>query len=536
MPILKVDEKEIEVPQGTTVIEAAKKAGVFIPHYCYHPGLSIAGNCRMCLVEIEKAPKLQISCNTPVAEGMVVHTKNERVKNAQQAVLEFLLINHPLDCPVCDQSGECELQNYYMNYGLYESRLMENKVKKPKAVPVGPTVMLDAERCVLCSRCVRFCDEITGTNELGIINRGDHTEITIAPDTELNNKYSGNVVDICPVGALTDRDFRFKCRVWFLETSPSVCPGCSMGCNIEIHWNKQRPYQTPEERVMRIKPRFNEAVNKWWVCDEGRYGYHFIDKDRILRPIKKVDGRLLQETSWDEAIEQVALLLSQSKGAGVIASTNLTNEDLWVVKEIFEKHLPVQTMAYAWTKKPGYQDQFLIKSDKSPNTRGAQALGFQDKAQEIFSTALKGQIKTLILFGHNLIELLGKDTADQIRSNVENIIIIGSNRHEGLSLSNWVLPSTVYAEKDGTFTNVQGRVQRIFRTFASLGEAREEWEILKMLGQKMGFKLDFQNSRAIFQAIAQVTPQFQGMSYEKLGSIGLTLNEEKMDPVGAHVG
>jgi NADH-quinone oxidoreductase subunit G len=412
---------------------------------------------------------------------------------------------------------------------------MENKVKKPKAVPVGPTVMLDAERCVLCSRCVRFCDEITGTNELGIVNRGDHAEITIAPDTELNNKYSGNVVDICPVGALTDRDFRFKCRVWFLETSPSVCPGCSMGCNIEIHWNKQRPYQTPGERVMRIKPRFNEAVNKWWVCDEGRYGYRFIDKDRILKPLKRVDGSL-QETSWDEAIEQAALLLSQTKGVGVIASTNLTNEDLWIVKEIFEKQLPVQTMAYAWTKKPGYQDQFLIKSDKSPNTRGAQALGFQNKAQEIFSAALKGQIKTLILFGHNLIELLGKDTADRIRSNVENIMIIGSNRHEGLSLSNWVLPSTVYAEKDGTFINVQGRVQRIFRTFASLGEAREEWEILKMLGQKMGFKLDFQNSRAIFQIIAQSVHAFQGMSYEKLGSMGLTLNEEKKDPVGAHVG
>ena len=206
---LTIDGKEIEVPKGTRLIEAAKQLGTNVPYYCYHPGLSIAGNCRMCLVEVEKIPKLQISCHLEAQEGMVVRTNTDRILKTRQHVLEFLLINHPLDCPVCDQAGECWLQDYYMKYGLYDSRLNENKIRKPKAVPVGPTVMLDAERCILCSRCVRFTDEISKTSELGIINRGDRGEIAVFPGKELDNPYSGNVVDICPVGALTDRDFRF---------------------------------------------------------------------------------------------------------------------------------------------------------------------------------------------------------------------------------------------------------------------------------------------------------------------------------------
>lgn len=526
MPTLKIDDKEITVPQGTSIIEAAKQTGTFIPHYCYHPGLSVSGNCRMCLVEVEKAPKLQIACYTPVTEGMVVHTTNDRVKSARQDILEFLLINHPLDCPVCDQSGECELQNYYMKYGLYDSRFTENKVKKKKAVPVGPTVMLDAERCILCSRCVRFCDEVTQTHELGIVNRGDHSEIIA--QKELNNPYSGNVVDICPVGALTDRDFRFKCRVWFLASTPSVCPGCSMGCNIDIHWNKERPYQTPGQRVIRLKPRFNADVNKWWICDEGRYAYSSIDEKRVLKLKKKEEG-VLQESSWENAFENITKLFSNPESVGVILSTHLTNEDFWMAREVFSKHLDIQKISYLGLKKLGFQDKFLIKADKSPNTKGAETIGFKNQAESIFSGVLKGEIKTLFLFGHDLFELLGKETAEKVISHLENLIWIGSNENETSLLAHWVLPAAVYAEKDGTFTNFQGRVQRIFKAFSPLSQSKSEWDILKGLGEKLGLKLHPNTPQGIFDEISHSVEAFQGMSYAKLGREGMILNSQKIE-------
>ena len=301
---LTVNGKEVEVPKGTRVIEAAKKADYDVPFYCYHPGLSVAGNCRMCLVEIEKIPRLQIACHMEVQPGMVVRTDTDKIKETRKHVLEFLLINHPVDCPVCDQAGECWLQDYYMNYGAYESRLQENKNKKPKAVSIGPTVMLDAERCILCSRCVRFCDEIPKTSELGIIQRGDHSEITVFPGKELNNRYSGNVVDICPVGALTDKDFRFKARVWYLKSEESLCNGCSRGCNIDVHFLKDRRHHAKGERVMRLKPRFNEAVNQWWMCDEGRYGYRYHDQNRITGPMTRMNGQV-RETAFEDTLKEV---------------------------------------------------------------------------------------------------------------------------------------------------------------------------------------------------------------------------------------
>jgi len=234
MPKLTVNGKEIEVPAGTNLIEAARAAGVEVPHYCYHAGLSIAGQCRLCMVDIDKVPRPQIACNTVVAEGMVVETESPRVKDTRRSMMEFHLINHPLDCPVCDQAGECWLQIYYMQHGLYDPRMTDEKVHKPKAVPIGPHVILDAERCILCSRCVRFCDEITGTGELGIFNRGDHSEIDVFPGQPLNNKLATNVVDLCPVGALCSKDFLYKQRVWWLQPAESVCPNCSTGCSTTV--------------------------------------------------------------------------------------------------------------------------------------------------------------------------------------------------------------------------------------------------------------------------------------------------------------
>lgn len=539
MPKVTIDDKEIEVTAGTTIIQAADKLGIEIPRYCYHPGLSIAGNCRICMVEIEKQPKLQIACNTPVADGMVVKTNSPKVIETRQAVLEFLLVNHPLDCPVCDQSGECKLQDYYMEYGLYNSRLMEVKVKKSKkAFSIGPTVMLDQERCILCTRCVRFTDEITKTYEFGMFNRGDQSEIDLYPDTQLTNKYSGNVVDICPVGALTDKDFRFKCRVWYLETTKSICPGCSQGCNIEIHWDKLRPHTKKKERVMRLKPRFNPDVNQYWICDEGRYDYHYIDQNRILWPQTKV-GQTLQPTSWEEAIEKIAKKIKELIDSGerekiaVLASAKLTNEDLFTVRRLFKESLGISNMDFRVPEKPGSRDEFLIKADKNPNTAGAEIIlspqsivhsPQNGKVSDLVNLACEGKISLLYVFGHDLVKLFGKETIEQIAKRVELFVLQASNLSETCQYAHLILPSAVYAEKDGTFTNCQKRVQRIWPAFPPIGEAKGDWEILVSLAQRLGIELSYETSEQIFNEIAQTVPSFCGMSYEKLGEQGMVLN------------
>src|SRR6266478_518579 len=342
MPKLTIDAREIDVAPGTNLIEAARQLGIEIPHYCYHPGLSIAGQCRLCMVDIEKTPRPTIACNTVAADGMLVETETDRVRETRKSIMEFHLINHPLDCPVCDQAGECWLQIYYMQHGLYDPRMTDEKVHKPKAVPLGPHVILDAERCILCSRCVRYCDEITHTGELGIFERGDHSEIGLFPGRELDNKYSANVVDICPVGALTDRDFRFQVRVWYLDTTKSICPGCARGCNIELHTNRRRIHHNQGRRVARIKPRFNADVNRWWICDAGRYGFGGIDDDsRLTSPLTR-EGERVTETTWDEAIATLAQALGRYRPEeiGILPSPRMSNEDLFLLERL-ARHLGI---------------------------------------------------------------------------------------------------------------------------------------------------------------------------------------------------
>ena len=290
-----IDGTELEFAAGTSLFEACREArGEALPHFCYHPDLSVAGVCRLCQVEVEGMPKLTIACNTSVREGMVVHTRSERVRRAAQQILEMHLINHPVDCPICDQAGECGLQDQYMNYGLYESEVSQSdKVHKAKVQVIGPRVVLDKERCVLCSRCVRFCDEVTRTGELGIFNRGDRAEIGVAPGRQLDNAYSLNTVDICPVGALTSLDFRFRKRVWLLRSTPSICHGCATGCNVRVDHEAGTVY--------RLKPRRNPAVNGSWMCDEGRDTYRELHvASRLSAPLLRRDGELRSAT-WPEA-------------------------------------------------------------------------------------------------------------------------------------------------------------------------------------------------------------------------------------------
>ena len=294
MPKIIIDGQGTEFQPGQTIIEAARENGIEIPHFCWHPELSISGNCRICLVEVEKMPKLVIACSTVAAEGMIVHTQSEKTIAARNAVMEFILINHPLDCPICDEAGECKLQDYAYNYGVGESRFTEEKVHKQKHVELGPRVMFDGERCISCSRCIRFCDEIAKSSQLTFVQRGDRVTITTYPGQQMDNPYSMNTIDICPVGALTSRDFRFNARVWDMSSTKSVCTGCSRGCNIDI-WVR-------DNRILRLTPRYNADVNSYWMCDDGRLNtFKYVNaEDRIDGPHLRREGQLIN-VGWDEA-------------------------------------------------------------------------------------------------------------------------------------------------------------------------------------------------------------------------------------------
>jgi NADH-quinone oxidoreductase subunit G len=521
---LSIDGREASVAEGTTVIQAAEKLGILIPRYCYHPGLSIAGNCRICLVEVENFPKLQIACNTPATEGLVVHTKSDKAEDGRRAVLELLLANHPLDCPVCDQSGECDLQNFYMNFGLYDPKFREHKVKKRKAVELGPHVMLDQERCILCSRCVRFTDEITKTGEFGIFNRGDRAELGLYPGDVLDNPYSANVVDICPVGALTESDFRFKARVWYLSSAPTVCNGCSHGCNMDMHFMLDRPHLNNEARVVRIKPRYNPDVNEWWLCDEGRYGFGWLDQARL----DKVRGPSADAT-WEQALTAISTALAGlGKGQdgariGVIASAQLTNEELFLIREIFRGALGAQVSASV-PQNPGSCDDFLIKADKNPNTLGATLLGLAGpeapEAGQIVDEALAGNLDALWVSGHDLVELFGDEKVRELSERLSLFVFSGTNENPTVPLAHWVLPSAAYVEKDGTFVNCHGRVQRIGRAFPPLEDSREDWRFLLELAGLLGLALDWREPQEIFQGLAEAVAPFEGLSYETIGAQG----------------
>ncbi|HYB42253.1 MAG TPA: molybdopterin-dependent oxidoreductase, partial [Candidatus Methylomirabilis sp.] len=524
MPKLTIDGKEVEVAPGTNVIEAARQLGIEIPHYCYHPGLSIAGQCRLCMVDIDKVPRPQISCNMVATDGMVVHTQTERVLETRKSVMEFHLINHPLDCPVCDQAGECWLQIYYMKHGLYDPRMTDEKVHKPKAVPLGPHVILDAERCILCSRCVRFCDEITGTGELGIFNRGDHSEIGLFPGTALENKYSGNVIDICPVGALTDRDFRFQVRVWYLDTAKSVCPGCARGCNIELHTSRVRPHHNRGRRVARVKPRFNTDVNRWWICDDGRYGFRWIDDDsRLTAPLRR-EGTSATATTWEDAIAALAEALGRCRPAevGILASPRMSNEDLFLLARLAGDRGIVNRDFRVPPPAPGDEDNLLIRADKSPNTRGAELCGLLPgpgglDAPGMLRAAAQKQLKLLWIFHHDIASIPWSGAeARAALSGAATVVFQGTNANATSAQSHLVLPSAAYAERDGTFTNFQGRVQRFRAALAPLGEALPDWEIVARLARALGAPepvYRVERAERAFHALAGAVAPFANMTY-----------------------
>ncbi len=525
MPKATIDGREAEFEDGLTVIRAAEKLGIEVPHYCWHPGLTIAGNCRMCLVEIEKIPKLQIACNTRITEGMVVHTANDRVKKAQQSVLEFLLVNHPIDCPICDQAGECKLQDYYMDFDKAPSRFpVEEKVHKRKVVDLGPQVVLDQERCILCLRCTRFLDEVPKTSELGVFERGDRAFIDLAPGKRLDNPYSGNVVDICPVGALTSKDFRFKARVWYLKKTESVCTLCANGCNIDIYHR--------EGQIFRFRPRANAAVNDYWMCDEGRMGYKRIQGEgRLLRPELR-RGDEFVAVSWDEAVQTVATRLKELEakhGAGTIAgivSAFATNEEAYLFRRILGGDAAQSIAGHAWSPPGASGDDLLIKADKNPNRAGLQALGIATDpvaVTRLLDGAREGKIKGLIVMGTDLVGDFGREVVESALEKLELFVVIDLRGSETSLYADVILPASSFAETDGTLTNHAGRVQRVHQAFPPPGEAQEGWKVLGSLLAALGDATAWRSAEQAFAAVARDSASFAGLDYATIGSAGKAL-------------
>lgn len=525
MSTLKIDGQELEFEPGQTIMQVAQHSGIDIPFYCWHPRLSVAANCRMCLVEVEKAPKLLPACEITCRDGMVVHTQSERALKSRRAIMEFQLINHPIDCPICDQAGECKLQNYYMDHDLQASAFDEVKVVKDKHVPLGPNVMMDEERCINCTRCVRFMKEVAKNPQLGQFDRGDRAYIGIFPGQPLDDPYSMNVVDICPVGALTSRDFRFKVRSWFLKQADSVCTGCSGGCSLTIdHYQNE---------VMRYRPRDNDFTNKGWMCDRSRLSYkriHDPDTQITVPHLRAADGRM-EPISWEDAKAKLTEVLSPAvrdndSSVGLCLSAQLTTEGMAAFVELAGAVLPIDT--YAIMGRPnGEGDDILQKEDKNPNRAGAEivleAYSRYDEGLNLKQALNSGRVKTLILAGS---ELPVFDEAWQEALKAATVIAFTSNWDVVAREADLVLPKTTFAEQDGSFVNFAGRMQRLNRALTPINNRLTEVGAAAFIASALGASWKIKTWRDAFFALAERAPALSGVTPEQLGEWGLLLEDE----------
>ncbi|MFM7203962.1 MAG: 2Fe-2S iron-sulfur cluster-binding protein [Myxococcota bacterium] len=525
MPTLKIDGIEVAVEAGTNLIEAAFKAGKVVPHFCYHPKLSVAGNCRMCLVEIEGLRKPEIACNTQVRDGMVVKTESDKLKKLRQGVLEFLFLNHPLDCPVCDKAGECKLQDYYLEHGKYVSRLHEGKVRKPKRLDIGTHIILDTERCVLCSRCVRFCDEVSKTSELRILERGSHSTIGIHPDRRLDNRYSICTTDVCPVGALTSKDFRFQARVWYLERVQSICGGCANGCNIEAHHYRGE--------VKRFMPRRNDSVNDTWMCDDGRLSWHATQAvDRLNKAQVGAGREGTFQAGLDAALASLKGVVS-GRGAGAVGfvlSPQATLEENFLLASLAKE---LGSALFLVTGNPvgsakNDDDGFLIRADKNPNSAGARLVGSTFGAKnpgQLVAALESGAIKALVVLNNDVV---GKAKEAGLNSTVfgklESLVVLSTHKNASVEAASVALPLATYLETEGSWINAASRVQKFQRAVNSKGEARTGLELIPALAQGLGVAQEVRSAHRIFAALAEALSPLAGLTYEKLGEAGVSLS------------
>ena len=502
---LTIEGRGVSVPDGTSILEAAKLAGVLVPHYCYHPGLPVAGVCRMCLVEVEKAPKLAPSCATAAVEGQVVHVHSPKALEARKGVLEMLLINHPLDCPICDQAGECELQDYTYQEGRAEGRYRDPKRFNP-VEDFGGDVMYVANRCILCTRCVRFMDDIAHDPVLSVVERGDRALIGKFEGEDLTHAWAGNVIDLCPVGALLSKDSLNKARAWELDRAASVCPNCSQGCNMIV--------ETRDNQVMRLRPRPNADVNAYFMCDHGRLNYRWMNRaDRLDAPMVR-QGGVLARADWDAALRAAASLLG-GKRAFVLASPNLSNEALFLLGKLVEKTGGAGAFRVNQGQEaplPGVAD-LALRADRAANVRGAELVGFT-RSDAPLSGMRAGDV--LIVADE---ELDGVDATDAAKAGA--VIVIGTTlpgwaRHG----ANVVLPIANCVEEDGTFTNLRGRVQRFLQAKAAPGVARPSFFAIGDLLAAVGHGTGYWTASQAFDALAASHKEFAGMSYDTLALKG----------------
>ncbi|GAC1436252.1 MAG: 2Fe-2S iron-sulfur cluster-binding protein [Thermoanaerobaculia bacterium] len=507
-----IDGIEVEVQDGINVIEAAKAADVHVPHFCYHPSLTVVGQCRMCLVEVEGMPKLQAGCSTPVKDGMKIHVYNDKVDKARKGQMEFLLINHPLDCPICDKAGECPLQDYSFNYGTVTSRYGEFKRTYPgmDRTAIGPHVVQNMNRCIHCTRCIRFTQEITGTSELAFFKRGAATEVGVFPDTPLDNWMSACVTDICPTGALTTREFRFENRVWNLDSTESICNGCDVGCNLFIgHRNGQ---------IFRYRPRVNPDVNDHWLCDYGRFSYERYDTDRVVVPKVRTDDDYLAISTWTEALDGLQKVLTGADVA-VIVSANMTNEEAFMAGRLFARRLGAKILDVLVDPigaiRMKSRTEWLSGTQGAPNYRGVRAVIGDNSARTVDDLLVNGAegIDVLYICDAHFSER-AKDPAVIANLRKARTLIVHSwdATHPLTEVADIVLPSTIHAEKEGTFTNLQGRVQRIHQAYAPKGQAVPDLEIFRRIGNKL-FPDDeeFRTADAyeLFETMRETVPMFE---------------------------
>jgi len=518
-----IDGRQVTAAEGTNIVEAALKIGIDIPTYCYHPGLTVVGQCRICFVEVEGMPRLVTACSTPLQEDMVVLTNSERVREARAAVMEFLLENHPLDCPVCDQAGECGLQDYSVEHGLDTTHMIDERRTYPgyERRLIGPHVVQNQNRCIHCTRCIRVTTEISETADLTMKSRGNHSFIDTFDGQPLDNPWSACVADVCPVGALTVKDFRFRARVWHLEETESLCPGCSIGCNIHLgHLDGV---------VHRFVPRENLLVNGWWMCDYGRFLAEDLNLREIDSPFSRTeDGDVT--LSWDHALEKLASWLQRGPRPMVVASANLSNEALFSVRRsLIGAGMDVVVPNYRGEERKikNGRGEWVASVDAHPNSTGARLLGLLAvDGADLESYIRDGDGPLLLLDAHAHPWLTTQAAAEAVAG--RSVAVMARKRTPMVDAADLVLPLASWAENEGTYTSSTGIVQLVRRALAPVGQARPAWEIMNRLAVQLGQEEKSDVSpRTLFAEMAAEISAFSGMTYGRLMTEpGMPVHEE----------
>ena len=509
-----IDGAQVSVPKGTTIIEAAKQAGILVPHYCYHPSLPSPAVCRMCLVEVEKAPKLMPACVTAVAEGQVVHVGSDKAKKAREGVLELLLINHPLDCPICDQAGECELQDYVFQEGRAGTRYSDYAKRYSPVEDFGPDVLYVPNRCILCTRCVRFMEDVADTPVLNVSERGDRAYIGIAEQQRLDHPWAGNVVDLCPVGSLLSKDFLHKARAWDLDKTASVCPGCTQGCNISI--------DTRDEIVVRIRPRANLEVNRHFICDYGRMNYRWLNRgDRVEAPLVR-DGARHLATDWDTALDRLGQVVrGASGGAVILASGRASTESLGLARAMldrFQVTAAVQVPLGDEAPLAGIPG-LALRRERAPNLVGARLLGYTAQWEAALRAVTDAGLVVLLDAD------LGPDDEAALAAARGMVVVLATVMPEARN-AELILPVTTMAEENGTYVNRDRRVQRYQQAKAQPGMARPVWWVAGEVIAGPGPDASAPSTAAeAFAQLGERWPVFAGLSHEEIGYTGRVLGE-----------